>query len=331
MSDLETVSGGAGVTDAAISPSTDIDNPANWDFADPDEDLDNPETEDVAAEEEEDDAENVNETEEETDEESTDEEAEPDDDQDEGEDDGEDEEVEQKVALADGSEVTLEELRAGYERTQDYTRKTTELSERSKALETRLTEVNTIAQAIAEFVQKNSPAKPDVQLAYTDPQGFSIAQAEYEHGQQVLGEILAAADQAQSNQQTFTDEQYKAYLQKEHQTLIEKQPELADKTKRDAFYDAANKAAMAVGFSEKEIKSGTDHRLFILAHQAALYQKAQAEKAATKKKVTEKVREAKKPARKRQKASPQAQRNKQAMDRLGKSGKLEDALNVDFE
>src|SRR5690606_15852468 len=83
--------------------------------------------------------------------------------------------------------VTLSELRDGYLRQADYTRKTQAVVEQRKALEAqaeqvgkRYEEAATIMEAVSQKLLGTPPAKPDISLVRTDPVAYEEQKAAYE-------------------------------------------------------------------------------------------------------------------------------------------------------
>lgn len=84
-----------------------------------------------------------------------------------------------------------------------------------------------------------------------------------------------------------------------------------------------------MGFTDDEMADVTDHRYFKLAHYARLGMQAEA----AKKKALEKVNNAPAaaPARKAQgQNAQQSRKNRDAMEKLTRTGSLKDAMNIDF-
>ena len=81
--------------------------------------------------------------------------------------------------LPDGSQVSLSELAAGYERHKNYTQKTQRLAEQVRELEQRDAQTTAMAQQYAQVIEQaqqffaqNAPPAPDASLIESDPVEF---------------------------------------------------------------------------------------------------------------------------------------------------------------
>jgi hypothetical protein len=120
----------------------------------------------------------------------------------------------------------------------------------------------------------------------------------------------------------------KKQLQEANQRLIEMFPETAGGATREAFFNGVQSVANDLGFSNAELSSIRDPRIFALAHWAQKGMAADKAKATAKAKVA-----AAPPAtpRKPGQGARQANGNAQAMRKLAQSGSLRDALAVDWD
>lgn len=257
-----------------------------------------------------------------------------------GEETGETDETESEPAqeptddvhvTVDGEKLALSELKAGYMRQADYSRKTQGVAETRKSLEALSARVTNSVNAIADFLVKQIPPAPDQQLAFTKPAEYVQQKALHEAAAAQVQSILEQAGQVKDVVNTLDAEQRKELIDSENAKLVEAFPVTATKEGRKAFFDVAAKAAKDMGYSDEEIGQVVDHRMFALAHYAAIGMKA--EKAREKAKA--KVKDA--PPVAPQKARPQGgdqasrRKNQEAMKRLARSGSIHDALAIDFD
>lgn len=310
-----------------VDPSTDINNPENWDFADSDDDdQNNPAPLQDGIESETDEAAETadQETDEPAEEQAEDAPAEEEQPVDEAKLD------EALVTLKGGEQVPVKELKLGYMRERDYRIKTQDISNKGRTLHEMSERVTTTANALAQFLVNQMPQEPSPALAMQDPQEFVRQKAMFDAASQRVGQILEMAGQPKQVAQQLTQEQHASLLQEESAKLAQAFPETSDPVKREAFFETAFETARHIGFSDQELQGATDHRLFALAHYARLGM--QAEQA--KKKAMVKVNNAPPPvARGRAQSgnAQQARKQQDAVARLNKTGSLQDALKIDWD
>ncbi len=246
--------------------------------------------------------------------------------------DGDDDVV---VPLADGSQVKLAELKAGYQRQADYTRKTTEVAEERKAVEAlrsetteRAQQAELMTQNLLKYVQENLiPPEPQLALARENPGEYQYQMALRQQAIAELGPVLQAQQQAASQQASYTEADVQRMKAAEDKSLIAVMPTLKDPASRAAFDDGVKKAAVDFGFSEDEISQTIDHRILQMAHYAAIGKRAEAnQKAAGRRKAAPQQGARPRPAK-----STGNTKNRQAMDRLKKSGSIGDAMSIDID
>lgn len=306
----------------------------NWDYYDPDEDQDSEETpvesatddeeqgdqEEVAAQDDQEEAEDgESEADEEADEETGEEEASPG----------------VKVTLNDGSEVTLQELKDGFLRQSDYSRKTEATARRSDELDQKEQQLLDGAQhvirsfdAIEEFMRDQVPPAPPPELAQEDFVAYVQQKAIHDHAKSRMDGLREAMAAPKQVTESVDQQKMKDYQEAENRKLAEHFPEMADPAKREGLRKTIQSATDEVGFSVDELRGIADHRFFRLAHLAA--KGLQAEKAKqTARKKSEGVPPVATPKAQKQRA--QANKNRDAMKRLAKSGSIYDAVNVDFD
>lgn len=327
-SETDTLAGDAGTDNAH---SSDIENPANWNFFDPDDDQDN---EDVAAEAE---TESEEDTEPEevqadaTEEEAEEGEPEPEetpDGEDEGEGTGEAVSDDVKVVLSDGEEVTVKELRDGYFRQSDYSRKTQALATERDTVKAQADRIENTIQAFATFISQQIPEEPPVSLSISNPNEYVHKKATYDKAMAQVEALLALGDEPKSVKGEMSNKDMGETLKKESAHLGEMFPQTHDPAKREAFFKDTFEAAMQLGFSEDEIKQTVDHRHFALAYWAKRGMDADKARKAAKKKVAKAPPVAPVKASKAQTTGDQ---NRKAMRRLSETGSIQDALLVDFD
>jgi len=326
MSDNDNLPADAGGTGTATPSDSSLDNPANWNFADPDDDQDTPETQTAESESDDEPAEAAE----------SDQEAE--------ESDGEQPEAKEgdeptekapgddvKVSLPGGEEVTLAELRNGYLRQSDYTRKTTQVAEQRRSLEDQSERLTRTATALAAFIEKQIPPPPDPQLMFSDHAAHYQQMQMHNAAMAQVRELLEMANAPKEVSKAINQESERERLTAENAKLAERFPETTKPDTRAKFFEVATGAARELGFSESELANVTDHRLFALAHYAKIGMEAQKAKATAAKKVASAP-----PVSPPKKAALSgdaqvARKNIEAMRRLSRTGSIADAMAVDFD
>jgi hypothetical protein len=309
--------------------STDIDNPANLDFYDPADDEEKRDNE--TAEQSATDANG------ETDEGETAQEAESDDDVTSTDDTTETAESEtDQPAIKDdvvvdvqGEKLPLSELKSGYMRTADYTRKTQEVATQRRGLETLTARVTDSVNAIADLLIAQAPKMPDPSLAMTDPGRYVQEKAIHEAAMGQINAVIEKATAPKEVANKLTAEQRSEYLASENAKLAEAFPQTAKPETRKKFFDDAMSAAAELGYSAEEIQSATDHRMFKLAHYAKLGMAAEKARA----KATQKVANVPPMAQQKRQApiAGKQRANQEGMRRLAKTGSMADAMAIDFD
>jgi len=229
-----------------------------------------------------------------------------------------------------GEKLALSELKSGYMREKDYRRKTQEVATTRRDLEALSARVTTSVNAIADFLVKQIPPAPDPSLAMTAPGEFVQRKAMHEAAVAQVDALLAQAGEVKTVENTLTEKQRAELIAQESAKLAEAFPTTATPEGRQKFFDAASSAARELGYTDDEIKTAVDHRMFKLAHYARLGMEAEKarEKAKTKVASVPPVMPQKRP---QGQATAKAQANREAMKRLNRTGSLRDALSIDFD
>ena len=229
-------------------------------------------------------------------------------------------------------EVTVQELKSGYLRQADYTRKTQQLAEQRRALEPEMHAVReerahyaAILPALAQQLQELQKAQtPDMDRLWAeDPIEWVRQNALKEEREK----RLAAVQQEQARLQQMTAREQQAALaqhvagqREELQKLV---PEARDKAKWDALRPKIREYAVSIGFTEEEVKQTYDARAVAALVKAMRYDELMTNKpkAVTPKAPTSAPQQAATPARKHTDLS-------KARMRLAKTGSVRDAAAV---
>lgn len=317
----------SGGTDNA-HPQTALDHPDNLNFLEPDDELDNQEVEADGTDDEREPDETIEDGQEAAESETADDEGA----ENEGEaDETADPEIKDDVVVTvNGEKVALSDLKAGYMRQADYSRKTQDLGNKKRDLEALTARVTGSVNAIAEFLSKQMPEAPDASLAMTDPGRYVREKAMHDAAMAQVNAIIEQANAPKEVANKLTAEQRSELLQGENAKLAEAFPTTATPEGRKKFFESAASAAREIGYSDEDIKGVTDHRMFKLAHYARLGLAAEKAKAKAAQKVAGVPPVA--PNKRQQGATAsKARANRDAMKRLSQTGSIHDAMAIDFD
>jgi len=238
----------------------------------------------------------------------------------------EDDDPEFEIETPKGAQrVKLSELRAGYMRQSDYTRKTMEVAEQRRQAERVEAETSQLKQQLSEALQTwavPTEQEPDwAELAQKlDPREFNSRRVQWEQRQQRKEQARQQWQQMQAHEMA----QIKA---REQAALLDVFPEWREPAK---FYEAARKLAAgaeAYGIASEEVGNIADHRLVRVLRDAVAYRELMAKQPAAAKKVAKpqpSLKPGSKPNRTLQK---DADRQKQ-LSRLKQTGSITDAVDL---
>ena len=275
---------------------------------------------------------------------------EEDEDEDEPEEDEEPEETDEEVeedddedkvmfTTPDGEEVTLEELKRGFLRQSDYTKKTQEVAQQRQQIEQAAQALGQHNQVIAEHLslalsivepQLAELARTDWdQLAVTDAYEYAEKKAAFEQAQVRYQRIQQAAQQTIAQEQQRQAQARAQMTQAEQRKLQMALPDLADPKQGPKLARAIKDYALSSGLSEKEASNITDHRLVVMLNKARLYDEMnQSSLTAAKKKLS---KSPKKVARAGQPSSKAERNSKQVAElrnRVKRSGSADDLVEL---
>ena len=284
---------------------------------------------------EQEDEEAVEETVEEAESEEVEEESEEDEPDDTDEDDVEVEERKTYRVKAGGEEkeVTLQELVSGYQKGDDYTKKSQTLAEARKKVEAHAHEVQQAMQVKEEYAQRLAQVEQFLmsdgeqvnldELKENDPIQYAIKVAEQTETNKKINILRQERAKVQQQQQAYQAQQQQAVVQNEAKMLSEKVKEFSDPKKAEQIKNDIRSFGKSVGFSDQELSQVYDHRHVLILQKAMEYDKLQQSKAG----VNKKLSNAPKMAKKGKKVMNADNYTKQKK-RLRSSGSLDDATSV---
>jgi hypothetical protein len=249
--------------------------------------------------------------------------------------DEEDQKPEIYTVKVDGKqiEVTLDELKSGYSRTEDYRRKTTQIAETRKAVEAEAAAIRSEREQYAQLLgalqqQLESAGEQPVdwdRLYAEDPIEW-VRQRELARDKQERQAAIQSEQQrlSQLTAQQRADE-FKETLAKESEALIQAVPEWKDSTKAKAEKQMLIEFGQKIGYSEDELKNVFDHRAVVTLRKAALYDQMMSKRKDIKPVVNNGPRPVKPSAAGRVSTTTEGTRAKQ---RLAKTGRVDDAAKA---
>ena len=276
--------------------------------------------------------------EEEVEEESEEDEPEATEEEDESEEEDEVEVEERKTyrvkAGGEEKDVTLEELVSGYQKGDDYTKKSQTLAEQRKEVETQISAIQEAQRQRDEYYarlgQVNELLNNNIdntvnleELKENDPIQYAIKVAEQTETNKKIQ--LIQNEQARLAQETRQHQanQQAHFVSEQSKLLVDKVKEFSDPKKAEQIKNDIRSFGKSVGFTDNELSQVYDHRHVILLQKAMMYDKLQKSNPS----VSKKVANAPKMSKKGNKVANMDNYTKQKK-RLKSSGKLTDAVDV---
>ena len=228
-------------------------------------------------------------------------------------------------------DVTLDELRNGYQRDADYRRKTEELSNDRKNFQSESEKQRLdYSQKLNELNQSLSIAQQDLnaeinsadldKLYDEDPTEAARVERKLKKKQDALNQSLQKA-QAEQKQQ------FETFLQDQQRKLVSKMPEFSDPAKASSLKANMKNTLNNYGFNDQEVAQVYDHRIVMLVNDAMKYRSMQNSKPNLAKKIS-------KPSKvfssgvKQGKTELNQKARKEKFSRLRKSGSVKDASSI---
>jgi len=192
-------------------------------------------------------------------------------------------------------EVDLDELIKGYSRTSDYTKKTQNLAEQRKAVESERTKIEEAAKLRDTYAQRlqvieqmlTQPTEDLTALKDSDPVGYAIKVAENMEREKQLAAVRAERESVQAKQVAENQERLKAHIAQEAERLRSAIPDFSDEVKGEVIRKEIRDYAKSVGWSDQELSQVYDHRAVLTLYRAMQFEKLQKSKPAVSKRVAE--------------------------------------------
>ena len=238
-------------------------------------------------------------------------------------------------------EVDIEELKNGYQRQADYTRKSQALAEQRKETEQIQSERMQLEQERQmyanglQMLQEQQAAKLNdfdsvdwEALKAEDPYQYMIKKDEYRDAQERVSNVVAEQQAVQQEQARQAQQARAHFVQQEYTRLTEALPEWNDKD--STIKKDIQEYATSVGFRPDEISQLADHRSVLIIKKAMEFDKL-TKKVAPKKKAVKKVPKVQKSGRGNSKEDVATEVAKKKRARLRKSGKQDDAASLFYD
>jgi len=237
----------------------------------------------------------------------------------------------------DGKElqVTLKEALAGYQRQEDYTRKTQEIADAKKAFDEDLAAVRAHREQYAGVLKTlqerlgSEDQEPTAEqwntLQAEEPERYAVEWANYQRRKEQREAVKAEKDRVAEETRLDRVKQAQEFVKGERVKLLDKLPAWKDPKAYEKGMTVNREYAMSsLGFSEAEVNAAYDHRFVVAIDKARRFDALMAKQSAAKRKLAAApdmpAPGARVPATSRRQAERDA-----AEKRLNKTGRAEDA------
>jgi len=237
--------------------------------------------------------------------------------------------------------VNLDELKEGYSKGSDYTRKTMELSEQRRSIDTELDTISKDKEAVKkmrdDYAQKLQVVEQNLQtddnidwvkLAQDDPTDYAIKKAEYDRKKELQQNIQAERQKLVQEQRKEQELIYQNHIRNERGKLIDIMPIFGDEQKAPKIMKDIGEFAMKQGYTEQEVNMVVDHRAVKTLHDAMKYNQLLERKNLKDKKVKPANRVVSSEGKNETKSTDKQLRVNDRMKQLKKSGNMKDAQKV---
>ena len=179
-------------------------------------------------------------------------------------------------------EVSLDELRNGYQRQADYTRKSQALAEQRKAYEANLQAITSEREQYSQALQmmaaqqKNELAQYEnidwKTLKEDDPMEYMEKRLEFQEARDKIVRVQQEQQRVAAEQQQRVQQQLSEIMQTEFTKLKEALPSYADPSSN--LKNELRDYGLSLGFSQQDLDSISDHRVVLVLHKAMLQDRA---------------------------------------------------------
>lgn len=237
------------------------------------------------------------------------------------------------IKLADGSTVTIGDLKQAHSGAVETRAETTRILQEVASERGNLHVLGqNMAKAldnVSNYLVQRLPPEPDPNLAYTDPGEHYRQTLIRQNAIAELQDMLSVADGSKQAVAMLSDADFQAVKREEDQKWIASDPNFKDPKRFQAADGKAKAHALALGFDQQEVDTTADHRLRKVFYQSARYEEIMANAKLNKGKV-ENAGKMPPPKAKVHTNSLQALGQVNARRRLEKSGSINDAMKLNF-
>jgi len=238
--------------------------------------------------------------------------------------DGEDREVEEAELLS-GYSFRARNTQVAQKLAEDrkaFESKDREVTEKLERLTKALPEIEKLAEAdVARYADVDWAA-----LKKENPAEYASLRADYDIDRERLQTVQAERKRTEDELSERRETEFRSFAERQYETLLEKRPEWKDEKVRTKDMQAIAEYATTVGYTADEVAGIYDHRAYLLLDKALRYDA-----------LMERVNAAKngggrpkpKPAAPSGRTTPPgsgSERERTALGRLSKSGRMEDAV-----
>jgi hypothetical protein len=237
----------------------------------------------------------------------------------------------------DGKEVdvTLGELQAGYLKDSDYRRKTSEVAEQRRAIETQVQAIQQERQQYAQALgQMQTEAEQQLneykqidwnRLREDDPMLFMQRRDEQRELEKGVEDGHKQQQHLAYQAQNYRVQQFSHNLETGKEKLLSVMPDWDDATSK-----SVREYGLGEGFTNEELSTLTDHRSMIMLRKAMMYDKIQRSQPARKKVRADTPKYVKSGVAK-SKGDVSARKRSDKNKQLRKSGSVDDAASMIFD
>ena len=222
----------------------------------------------------------------------------------------------------DGESLTIEELKLGWLRQSDYTKKTQTLSEGRKANDAQSEQTHATMNALLAASGADLSRFEGVnweRVAVENPDQYAQAKANFEQTKSTYDYIKAQADQYRGQQQQQVDTEQKEAAQESLTVLKTNIPNWSN----DLYYKIGEYALKDLGVSGEEFNQVADHRMITALYKAMQYD--QQKTVAIKKKLKSGPSKTLSGGKAGTAKSSESEASRKTRERLKKTGKVADA------
>ena len=174
-------------------------------------------------------------------------------------------------------QVTLNDLKEGFQLKSDYTRSKQELADqsqqlglRSQGIDQQEEQYGQLLGAMRQRLETMIPAEPDwARLAAADPIEHTRQRAAWDQLQAQMKSVEEEQGRVAENRQKTFQQNYQGYMQDQQRRLLLAMPTLSEPGKAQEFFSNLNQYAVnEYGFTPQEVASISDHRFALMADKA---------------------------------------------------------------